>query len=72
MKGMPDSIFHGLKRFYDNPKFLAEVVKEGSVAAMSLCMWVRAVYEFCLVHRALEPKRQQLAKAEAELEKVSD
>ena len=68
---MPDSIFRGLKSFYDNPKFRAEVVQEGSVAAKSLCLWVRAVYEFCLVYRALEPKRQQLAKAEQELEKVS-
>ena len=70
MKNMPDSIFRGLKVFYDNPKFRAEVVQEGSVAAKSLCLWVRAVYDFCLVYRALEPKRQQLAKAEQELEKV--
>ena len=70
MKDMSDSMFRGLERFYDNPKFRPEVVQEGSVAAKSLCLWVRAVYEFCLVYRALEPKRQQLAKAEAELEKV--
>ena len=70
MKGISDSMFRGLQRFYDNPKFRPEVVQEGSVAAKSLCLWVRAVYEFCLVYRALEPKRQQLAKAEAELEKV--
>lgn len=70
MINMPDSIFNGLKRFYDNPSFRADVVQEGSVAARSLCMWVRAVYEFCLIHRGLEPKRQQLKKAEEELEKV--
>ncbi|XP_029192398.2 LOW QUALITY PROTEIN: dynein heavy chain domain-containing protein 1-like [Acropora millepora] len=70
MKNIPDSIFNGLQLFYDDPKFRPEVVQEGSVAAKSLCMWVRAVYEFCLVYRALEPKRLQLAKAEAELEKA--
>lgn len=70
MKGIPDSMFKGLQRFYDDPKFLPEVVQEGSMAAKSLCLWVRAVYEFCLVYRALEPKRLQLTKAEAELEKV--
>ena len=70
MKGIPDSIFNGLQLFYDDPKFRPEVVQEGSMAAKSLCMWVRAVYEFCLVYRALEPKRLQLTKAEAELEKV--
>ena len=70
MKSMSDSTFRGLKVFYDNPKFRPEIVQEGSVAARSLCLWVRAVYEFCLVYRALEPKRQQLARAEEELEKV--
>ena len=70
MKSMPDSIFRGLKVFYNNPKFRPEIVQEGSMAAKSLCMWVRAVYEFCLVYRALDPKRQQLARAEQELEKV--
>ena len=70
MKDMSDSMFRGLQRFYDNPKFRPEVVQYVSFAAKSLCQWVRAVYEFCLVYRALEPKRQQLAKAEAELEKV--
>ena len=43
---------------------------EGSVAASSLCMWVRAVYDYCLVVRALEPKRQQLRLAEEQLQKV--
>ena len=70
MTGMPDSIFNALKGFYDNPLFIADIVKDGSVAARSLCLWVRAVYEFCMVHRALEPKRQQLQRAEQELEKV--
>ena len=70
MTGMPDSIFNALKGFYDNPLFIADIVKDGSVAARSLCLWVRAVFEFCMVHRALEPKRQQLQRAEQELEKV--
>ena len=70
MTGMPDAIFNALKGFYDNPLFRPDIVKDGSVAAKSLCLWVRAVYEFCLVHRALQPKRQQLQRAEQELEKV--
>ena len=71
MKNMPDIIFFRLQNFYDNPKFRPEVVKDGSVAAKSLCMWARAVYEFCLVQRGLEPKRQELLKAEQELQKVT-
>ena len=70
MTGMPDAIFDALRGFYDNPSFRADIVKDGSMAARSLCLWVRAVYEFCSVHRALEPKRQQLQRAEQELEKV--
>lgn len=68
---MPDSIFNNLKGFYDNPKFQPMVVKEGSIAACSLCQWVRAVYEYCTVYRFLEPKRQQLRQAEDELQKVT-
>lgn len=70
MTGMRDAIFNALKGFYDNPSFRPDIVKDGSVAARSLCLWVRAVYEFCLVHRSLQPKRQQLQRAEQELEKV--
>ena len=68
---MPDGIFNNLKGFYDNPKFQPMVVKEGSIAACSLCQWVRAVYEYCTVYRFLEPKRQQLRQAEDELQKVT-
>ena len=70
MAEMRDSIFEGLKTFYYNPLFQADVVQDGSMAARSLCLWVRAVYDFCLVNRSLKPKRQQLEKAEQELEKV--
>ena len=70
MTDMQDSIFDGLKTFYYNPLFQADVVQDGSMAAKSLCMWVRAVYDFCLAHRGLKPKRRQLEKAEQELEEV--
>ncbi|EDO49397.1 predicted protein, partial [Nematostella vectensis] len=70
IKNMPDSIFLKLETFYKNPVFRPEIVRAGSVAAGSLCMWVRAVYDYCVVYRALAPKQRQLKSAEAELEKV--
>ena len=70
VRGIPDSLYRRLRTFINNPKFYPEVVKDGSAAASSLCMWVRAVYDYCLVVRALEPKRQQLKLAEEELQKV--
>ncbi|XP_048580282.1 dynein heavy chain domain-containing protein 1 isoform X3 [Nematostella vectensis] len=70
IKNMPDSIFLKLETFYKNPVFRPEIVRAGSVAAGSLCMWVRAVYDYCVVYRALAPKQRQLKSAEAELEKA--
>ena len=70
IRGIKDPLYRRLRTFIDNPKFRPEVVKEGSVAASSLCMWVRAVYDYCLVVRTLEPKRKQLKSAEEELKKV--
>lgn len=71
MKDMPDSMFRKLEGYYNNPSFKPKIVKAGSVAAGSLCMWARAVYEYCIVYRALKPKRMQLKRAESLLQEVS-
>lgn len=71
MKDMPDRMFRRLEEYYNNPTFRPRIVKAGSAAAGSLCMWARAVYEYCVVFRALKPKRMQLKKAEESLNEVS-
>ena len=70
IKGMTDSMFRRLKVFYDHALFKPETVKDGSVAAASLCMWVRAVYEYAVVYRTLKPKQKQIKEAEKEMEEV--
>lgn len=71
IKGMTDGMFRRLKVFCDHALFKPETVKDGSTAAASLCMWVRAVYDYAVVYRALKPKRRQIQEAEKGLEQVS-
>lgn len=71
VQGMSDGMFRKLKVFCDHALFKPETVKDGSAAAASLCMWVRAVYDYAVVYRALKPKRKLIQKAEKELEQVS-
>ena len=45
----------------------AAAIKKSSIACEALCLWCRAMYKYHFVSKAVEPKRQALAKAEAEL-----
>lgn len=71
MKAISDRTFCGLKGYIDNPKFVPELVKEGSRAAMSICIWIRAVYHFCVVYREYFPKQQRVVEAKKILKEVS-
>lgn len=44
-----DTVIHKLKKYIDNPDYQPNVVAKQSRAAMSLCMWTRAmdVYNRC-------------------------
>ena len=70
MKAISEKIFRRLKDYIDNPEFVPEVVKEGSLAAMSICVWIRAVYNFCLVFREYFPKQQRVIEAKKILDEV--
>jgi len=54
-----------LQRYVKREDFQAEQVKKVSIAAMSLCMWVRAMDVYARVARSIEPKKEKLAAAEA-------
>jgi dynein heavy chain len=71
MKAITDKTFHRLKDYVENPKFVPEAVKEGSLAAMSICVWIRAVYHFCVVYREYFPKQQRVIEAKKILDEVS-
>lgn len=53
---IPDAVIKKLRRYIDDPNYQPDVVAKQSKAAMSLCMWTRAmdVYNRCaLVHARL-------------------
>jgi dynein heavy chain len=54
-----------LQKYLGNPDFTAEKVQSVSKAAMSLCMWVRAMDVYGRVAREIEPKKEKLKGAEA-------
>ncbi|CAI9736985.1 dynein axonemal heavy chain 6-like [Octopus vulgaris] len=67
-----DGILKKLKKYIDNPKFRPEFVEKTSKACRSMCMWVRAMDLYAHIHRTVEPKRQRLNEAQAELDIVTE
>ncbi|CAD7972922.1 unnamed protein product [Amoebophrya sp. A25] len=53
-----------MQKYTSRDDFKADVVKKVSNAAMSLCMWVRAMEVYGRVSREIEPKKVKLAAAE--------
>ena len=53
-----------LKRVVTDPAFTPELVAKQSKAAMSMCMWVRAMDTYCTVFNVVEPKRRALEAAQ--------
>jgi dynein heavy chain, axonemal len=54
-------------KYMDNPEFDPEKIKSASSAAEGLCRWVRAMECYDRVAKVVEPKKQALAVAEADL-----
>jgi dynein heavy chain len=40
---IPDSVIHKLRKYIDDPQYQPDIVAKQSRAAMSLCMWTRAM-----------------------------
>uniref|UniRef100_A0A8B7WIF1 Dynein heavy chain 6, axonemal n=1 Tax=Castor canadensis TaxID=51338 RepID=A0A8B7WIF1_CASCN len=57
-----------LQKYINNPDFLPEKVEKVSKACKSMCMWVRAMDLYSRVVKEVEPKRQKLRAAQAELD----
>ncbi|KAK9823491.1 hypothetical protein WJX72_003121 [[Myrmecia] bisecta] len=64
---IPDAVIKKLKKYTDNPEYTVESVAKQSRAAMSLCMWTRAMETYNRISRVVEPKRAALREAEAAL-----
>ena len=67
---IPEAVLKKLKKYIDNPSFVPATVAKHSVAAMSLCMWVRAIYHFSHVFKDVEPKRAKVRDAEKALQEA--
>ncbi|XP_042305526.1 dynein axonemal heavy chain 6 [Sceloporus undulatus] len=57
-----------LQKYINNPDFVPEKVEKVSKACKSMCMWVRAMDLYSRVVKVVEPKRQKLNAAQAELD----
>uniref|UniRef100_A0A8C3J240 Dynein axonemal heavy chain 6 n=1 Tax=Chrysemys picta bellii TaxID=8478 RepID=A0A8C3J240_CHRPI len=57
-----------LQKYINNPDFVPEKVEKVSRACRSMCMWVRAMDLYSRVVKEVEPKRQKLNAAQAELD----
>ncbi|XP_015279206.1 PREDICTED: dynein heavy chain 6, axonemal [Gekko japonicus] len=61
-------ILQKLQKYINNPDFVPEKVEKVSKACKSMCMWVRAMDLYSRVIKVVEPKRQKLNAAQAELD----
>ena len=64
---IPEAALKKLKKYIDAPEYTPETVQRQSKAAMSLCMWTRAMDVYSRVAKVVGPKREALAAAEASL-----
>jgi len=64
---IPDKVIQTITPYMEREDFDPAAIKKASIACEALCMWSRAMYKYHFVAKAVEPKRQQLREAEAEL-----
>ncbi|XP_067125111.1 dynein axonemal heavy chain 6 isoform X2 [Centruroides vittatus] len=65
-----EEILEKLKKYIENPKFVPPTVAKTSKACKSICMWVKAIYSYAHVYKAVQPKRERLAEVERELNEI--
>ena len=66
---IPPKIIRQLAKFMADEEFTPENVAGISTAACSLCMWARAMFTYDKVAKNIQPKKDSLAIAEAQLAK---
>ena len=62
-----DKVQRRLKKFTELEDFRPEAVQSVSKACVSLCLWCRAVDNYCDILKVVQPKRERLQAAEAKL-----
>jgi len=64
---IPDKVIQTITPYIEREDFDPAAIKKASVACEALCLWVRAMYKYHFVAKAVEPKRKLLKQAESEL-----
>jgi len=65
---IPATVITGIEPFYNDPNFTPEIIEKSSKACKAMCMWARAMYKYHQVTLVVEPKKLQLAEAQASLD----
>lgn len=63
-----DRVLKKIGQYCAQPDFQPEIIGRVSLAAKSLCMWVRAMDVYGRIYRVVEPKRQRLNAATSQLQ----
>jgi dynein heavy chain, axonemal len=67
-----DRTLSQIERIVESPSFAPAAVAAQSKAAMSMCLWVRAVTSYATVSKAAAPLRLRLRDAEHALRSAND
>ncbi|CAK8694647.1 unnamed protein product [Clavelina lepadiformis] len=67
-----ENCLKAIRPFLENPEFDAEFIQGKSFAAAGLCAWTVNIVRFYEIFCDVEPKRQALAKATADLQAAQD
>merc|ERR1719253_1970539 len=65
---IPDRTIAKVEPYLSRDDFEPSVVRKSSTACEAMCMWVRAMVKYHNVALAVEPKKQRLVEANAELD----
>jgi dynein heavy chain len=69
---IPDRVIQTIAPYMDREDFDPAAIKKASIACEAICMWTRAMYKYHFVAKGVEPKRQMLREAEADLKICQD
>ncbi|KAM3592376.1 uncharacterized protein V6R79_017533 [Siganus canaliculatus] len=71
-ENIPEPCLKAVQPYLQDPEFQPDLVASKSNAAAGLCSWVLNIVKFYEVYCEVEPKRQALSKANAELATAQD
>jgi dynein heavy chain len=68
---IPEKIVEALQPYVTNEEFTPKKIESASKACTAMCQWVHAMNKYHFVAKEVEPKRQALAGAMAQLEELN-